>query len=240
MAVTTQQRRPQGKDCVSDEKWALVLNDSRFPMPRAVVSEELVREQACVPDGYLLVRDHNSPHDPVIRRGADIDLREGNVFKLVKESDAVLDDNCQSPAKLAWFLSDAWEITVKPKQAGGSLRRLHDVPENLDLFRDRESPCDDLICGDDELEFADGPVFDTRPVEVTIKINKQDVVFTIREPQVSTIKETAKAQGVSVEPDFVLYQKLEDGSFSPAIHDDRRVCLMEGMAFRCVATDDNS
>ena len=75
---------------------------------------------------------------------------------------------------------------------------------------------------------------------MTVKINKQDVVFTIREPQVSTIKETAKTQGVAVESDFVLYQKLEDGSFGPAIHDDRRVCLMEGMSFRCVGTDDNS
>lgn len=240
MAVSTQQRRPQDEDCLSGAKWALALNDSRFPMPRAVVPEELVREQACVPDSHLLVRDHNSPHDPAIPRGADIDLREGNVFKLVKESEAVFDDGCQSPAKLAWFLNDAWEVTVKRQQSGSSLRRLHDVPANFDVFRDRESPADDLICGDENVEFADGPVFDTRPVEVAIRINKQDVVFTIREPQVSTIKETAKAQGVSVEPDFVLYQKLEDGSFGPAIHDDRRVCLIEGMSFRCVATDDNS
>jgi len=242
MSTLTKREKTQGtgRQCRADAKWALLLTDTKYPMPRTVVPEELVREQACVPDGYLLARDHNTEHDPVIPRGAEIDLRLGNVFKLVKESDAGFHDTCESPAKLAWFVDDRWELTVKPRQSGSSIRRLHDVPENYDLLRDIESPDDELICGADDIDFADGPVFISRSVSVSVQVNNDPVTFDIREPLVSQIKETAQAQGLPVGPDFALYQVFDDDSFGAALPNDTRICLMEGMEFRCVDTDDNS
>lgn len=44
-------------------KWTAVVDDILVPMPQRVVKASVVTAQAAVPDGRVLVRDHNLPED---------------------------------------------------------------------------------------------------------------------------------------------------------------------------------
>src|SRR5205085_605907 len=61
-------------------KWFALVDDRPVPMPRSSITANLLRTQAAVTAGRFLLRDHNSPLDPVIASDDHLDLREGNVF----------------------------------------------------------------------------------------------------------------------------------------------------------------
>ena len=54
------------------------------------------------------------------------------------------------------------------------------------------------------------------------------------------IKKTAIAQGVSIEPDFILYRAKPDGSLGAVVRDDELITLKCGDEFVSTAPDDNS
>jgi hypothetical protein len=74
---------------------------------------------------------------------------------------------------------------------------------------------------------------------VTVTVNGHDVVFQIRKATGAVIKTTAIAQGVTIQPDFALFDVKGPGHLDP-VPDDKEIELHKKQAFRAVAPDDNS
>lgn len=221
-------------------KWAALVNDQLFPMPRRKLKTRDIAAQAGVP-GTILIRDYNQPLDVVIPSDADVDLAQGNVFRIL--------ESCENPstspipgaaAKLAYVADDAWEVTVIPNQTTESLRGLLGLPDDAELFRDLESPNDQRIEPGELIRFEDGPVFRTQIKTIVVKINNNDVRFQRRVVTALELKKTAIAQGIKIDEEFALYRIGNDGSLGPAIADQDNVVLKCGDEFRCLAAHDNS
>ena len=73
---------------------------------------------------------------------------------------------------------------------------------------------------------------------VTVKVNKNPVVFQVHRASGAVIKSTAITQGVDIKQDFNLFEKTHHGLRQ--IGDDTEVDLHECEAFRATAPDDNS
>ena len=189
----------------------------------------------------VLIRDYNQPHDMLIPSDTEVDLADGNVFRAGSACDAtaVVLPPHESP-KLAFIVDDAWEITVQSTQTLESLCGLFDLPEDAEVFRDFESPNDEMIHPGMPVQFSDGPVFHARIKSITIKVNNQPVHLSQRRVTGIEIKQAAIAQGVSIDLGFVLYRVKPGGGLGPAIRDDEHLTLRKCDEFRCVAPDDNS
>jgi hypothetical protein len=221
-------------------KWAVLLNDELFPMPRQKMLARDILDQCAAAEGAMLQRDHGGPQDIVFASGTEIDLAEGNVFRTAPTCQASREHRRKDPAKLAFVVDDHWEVTLNPRQTGHSLKHLWGVPDDSELLRDFESPNDKLVQNEDVLLFSDGPVFTLRHVTLTITVNNKPVRFTQCSVTALQIKETAIAQHVNIQVEFVLFRIKPDGSISAAIPDDKVLKLKQGDAFRCVAADDTS
>ena len=229
-------------ECRLAPKWAVVIGDQLFPMPRRKLIAKDILNQAGVEPNFVLVRDHNSPHDIVFEDEIEVDLAHGNVFQIVPRCDAPSQLRTQSdaPAKLAFVCDDVWEVTVQNRQTGHSLKRLFGLPDDAELLRDYESPTD-LLIGDSETAlFADGPVFTARRLTITVEVNNKPVSFTKKRVTGLEIKQTAIAQKVNIPPDGVLYRVKADGGLGASIGDADKVTLKQCDEFRCVTSDDNS
>ena len=145
-----------------DAKWNVLVDDVVVPVPHRKVKVRVIRSQANAPEGFVLVRDHNSPHDVILSDDQEVDLADGNVFYQLAACDVHLRPGCDVPAKLAFFVDDRWEVTIHPIQRAKSLRELFDIPDGVELLRDFESPIDDPIEDSERIDFKDGPVFITR------------------------------------------------------------------------------
>lgn len=77
-----------------------------------------------------------------------------------------------------------------------------------------------------------------RPIEVTV--NGKTVTFTKHRATGMEIKETAIAQGVNIQRDFVLFELVGEGGHMKAVGDNDEVALNKESKFRAVAPDDNS
>lgn len=152
-------------------KWATLVNDTLVHAPQRVVGASVLKTQAGIADDMVLVRDHNSPHDKILRDEDEVNLAGGNVFYSIRRCDIQDRPTCDSPAKLAFFVDDRGEITTNPQQTGDSLRELFKVGADRLLMRDFESPDDDPIEADEILKFEDGPVFVTRSTVFVIVVN---------------------------------------------------------------------
>lgn len=221
-------------------KQAAVIDDSLFPMPRAKLTARDILDQAGAPKDVVLQRDYNSPIDQVFADDELVDLREGNVFKMVPRCAPVPCRDAHAKPKLAFVADDVWEVTVTARQTGHSVKRLLGLPDDAKLFRDFESPHDGSVADDAEVQFRDGPVFTVKGLKLTIKVNKKTVVVTKRHLTGLEIKQAAIAQGVNINESFVLYPLDKDGNLGPAIPDAKKVKLHDCDEFRCVAPDDNS
>jgi len=221
-------------------KWAVVVDDALFPMPRDKMTARDILDQIGAPSDVVLQRDYNSPIDHTYGDDEEIDLRGGNVFRIVPRCAPVPCTVPDAQPKLAFVADDAWEVTVIPDQTGHSLKRLLGLPDHAKLFRDFESPIDEPIADDEKVHFRDGPVFTAKGYTLTIKVNNNNVITDKRRLSGLGIKEAAIAQGVSIKTDFVLYPLDKDGNLGAAIPDDKVLVLHEGDAFRCVSADDNS
>lgn len=228
------------QNCSPAPKWAALITDTLFPMPRRKLAARDILDQAGVGRDFVLVRDYGSPNDVVLADDALVDLAEGNVFRVIPRCEAGPQQPCTGPAKLAFVCDDAWEVTLTGSQTGHSLKRLLGLPDDAELLRDYESPNDKLIGDGEHVIFADGCVFTSRRVSFTVKVNNNDVRFTKRRVNGLEIKQTAIAQGVSIDVGCVLYRLKPDGGLGAAIRDDEAVTLKPCDAFNCVAPDDNS
>ena len=221
-------------------KWAVLLDDRVIPMPRRVVTSQTIKDQAGIGTSFILVRDYQTRNDMVVADDAELDLAQGNVLRHIPRCEAVPPPQCHEPAKLALIVDDEWEITLTPHQTGASVRRLFELSPEVELLRDYESPHDEPIADDEAANFADGPVFRTQRVSVTVKVNNNPVTFQKRKVTGLEIKQTAIAQRVKITLDGVLYKVKADGSLGSAIGDAEKVTLKECDEFRCVTPDDNS
>lgn len=141
------------------EKWAALVSDRLFPMPRRKLSARAILDQAGTGPNHVLVRDHGDPNDIVFADDTLVDLAEGNVFRTIPRCEVAPQAACTAPAKLAFVVDDAWEVTLSGIQTAQSLKRLFDLPAETALLRDYESPEDRPVGDTDPVEFKDGPVF---------------------------------------------------------------------------------
>ncbi|MCC7422365.1 MAG: hypothetical protein IT428_18965 [Planctomycetaceae bacterium] len=241
MPATAHPPVPPPPTTAAAPKWAAVINDQLFPMPRRRLKARDIVAQAGMP-GRTLIRDYNQPVDIELAPDEEVDLGDGNVFRLI--------ESCQHPlhaapagavAKVAFVADDAWEVTIAMNQTTESLRGLFGLPDDAELLRDFESPRDELLRPGEAVRFVDGPVFRIRPAVITVIVNTEHTVeFHKRVVTGLEFKQTAMAQGVKIDEQFALYRILPDGSLSPAIDDDERVVLKCGDQFRCLASHDDS
>ena len=144
-------------------KWAAVVNDTLIPMPGHHVRAAAIREQAGIPEGHVLLRDHDNDHDPIMPESGMVDLAEGNVFYSEPEADPSR-PACTAPAKLAYAVDDVWEEVIRRAQTGLTLRDLFGLAADVELLRDRRSPDDEVVGDRDDASFDHGCVFRTRKV----------------------------------------------------------------------------
>jgi len=158
-------------------KWFVTIDDRRIPVPRRRLKVTVLRAQAGISEDRVLVRDHNSPEDEVLRDDAEIDCAQGNVFYTEARCDARSPVRCLAPAKIAFSVDDRVEETLNHSQTGTTLLDLCGLDRNRALFRDHESAVDQAVKPDDPLRFEDGPVFYTRghtaPAGLTIIVNSR-------------------------------------------------------------------
>ena len=222
-----------------DPKWAGIVDDILIPLPRRKLKVRTILAQAGK-EHLVLVRDYDQPADVALAPEAEIDLAEGNVFRTVPSCDAPAAVVPAAPPKLAFVVDDAWEVTITPHQTLQSLLDLFGLPEDAELFRDFMSPNDQRILPADPLRFADGPVFRVQVTQITVTVNNNPVHFRERRQTGKQIKATAIAQGVVIQPDFLLYRAKPDGSLGAVVRDDEPVVLKCGDEFVCTGPDDNS
>lgn len=81
---------------------------------------------------------------------------------------------------------------------------------------------------------------DNKPIHaVTILVNEQPVQLEGHEATGAQIKAAAIAQGVRIQPNFVLQEELPNGT-SRNIGDNDVVYLREHLKFTAIVPDDNS
>ncbi|EGF25983.1 hypothetical protein [Rhodopirellula baltica] len=159
-------------------KFAVVIDDVPYSVPRPQVSVSVLKSQAAIPDADVLVRDHNSPHDVVMDDDQMVEVAMGNVFYTQSKCDLQPRDRCSSPAKMAFFVDDRFEITTNRNQSESSIKGLFGLPKEVALVRDLKSPNDQIILAGTAFAFEDGPVFITRRVEAALRITVNHRPFT--------------------------------------------------------------
>ena len=226
-------------------KWAALVEDNLFPMPRRKLKARDILAQAGAGLEVTLVRDFNSPNDIGFEADEEVDLAEGNVFRAIS-------DVCehrpytvpQELPKLAFVVDDRWEVTTQSKQTTEMLRGLLGIGNGVELLRDFESLYDEPIEGNERVAFQDGPVFITQKREyreITIIVRGRPRTVsggTISFEQVVALAYTP----VRTEP-FIIYTI----SFSRGPKSNREgdlfsgqsVNINEGMVF-CVTETDKS
>jgi multiubiquitin len=80
---------------------------------------------------------------------------------------------------------------------------------------------------------------DARHRAITVKVNRKSVQFRQRRVTGAEIKAAAIAQGVPIQPDFVLFLVLGPGQ-RKVIGDDDHVTLRKDSCFEAIPCDDNS
>ena len=161
--------------CRPQPKWAAAIEDQYIPSPQRKVKVRVLKDQANIVPGNVLVRDQDGENDVALNDEQVIDLADGNVFYAVPACEArTLSTRDQIP-KLAFFVDDRPEVTVRASQTGATLRELFGFAPGVQLFRDFESPYDEPIGLDQAANFADGPVFYTRHkhAQLTIYVNEK-------------------------------------------------------------------
>jgi hypothetical protein len=225
-------------------KWAALVGDSLYPMPRRKLKSRDILAQAGAGTEATLVRDFNSSNDIGFEPDAEVDLAEGNVFRTVtgacEQRHAVPNER----PKLAFIVDDRWEVTIQPKQTAESLRGLLGIADGVELLRDFESPNDDLIEDDQRIAFQDGPVFITRKGECReVNIIVRGRPRTVSGRTISFEQVVALAYSpVRTEPFIVYtvsYSRGPKANREGDLFRGQSVKIKEGMVF-CVTETDKS
>jgi len=149
----------QVQKCGSAPKWAALIDDRLYPMPRHKRKARDILDQSAHGRDVVLVRDHETLNDIQFADDATVDLAEGNVFRAQVRCEVGAQTSCIGAAKLAFVCDDAWEVTLAESQTEKALKRLFGLPDGAELFRDYESPNDVPISDSNTVSFKDGPVF---------------------------------------------------------------------------------
>lgn len=214
-------------------KWACTVNDEPIPLPRRIVEVAVIKAQAQLPLGSVLVRDHDSQNDVVLREDETIDLTKGNVFYTLEGCDVGNRDRCDAPAKLAFFVNDRAEETLNPHQTGQTVRDLFGLSKDVNLIRDFESSHDELVQPKDEAPFEKGPVFITRRQHVTLTITVNHKKFTEVDGVKRSMNGRQIAALVSDTPDRTEVFRL-GGSEPEAIPLDKEIEIQNCDEFRVI------
>lgn len=83
------------------------------------------------------------------------------------------------------------------------------------------------------------PPGDGGHAKMTVTVNEQEVVLPSRTVNGAQIKAAAIAQGVAIQPNFVLQEELPNGT-SRIVGDDDEVHWRAHLRFTAIAPDDNS
>jgi len=230
--------KAQQATCASERseatpKWAILINDTLVPMPRQRVAATVVRHQAGIPADHALVRDHNSPDDPVIEDNATLDLAHGNVFYSAPACEVMPRPHCASEPKRAYFVDDRWELAGPVTQTGRSIRDLFGLGSDVELLRDLESPNDTPVGLDDPAIFGDGPVFRTRKDLATLKIFVNNQPFTAADGVRREMNGRQIAALVRMTPDNADIYRVE-GSGQVQIGGDQTVKIESCQHFRVI------
>lgn len=159
-------------------KWAAKIEDQYVPSPNRMVKVSVLKEQANIPRECVLVRDFNGEDDVALKDNEVVNLADGNVFYAVPANEVPNQCARNKGPKLAYFVDDRPEETLRADQTGKTVRELFGFTPDVLLFRDYESPIDQLIGLDDKANFHDGPVFYTRRKLKHLKIFVNDKPFT--------------------------------------------------------------
>ena len=185
----------------SGPKWFAAIDDARVEIPDPTVRVSVLRAQAEISADQVIVRDHNSPNDTVLKDAEIVDLRGGNVFYSLPKCDVKPQPACGEPAKIAMSVDDRLEVIGTKHQTGRTIRELFELPRDVHLFRDLHSPNDTPIGNDDVANFDDGPVFVTREPE------KRVIEYTVDDEPQSTTKHTLTPKEI-----------LHNAGIDPATH----------------------
>jgi DNA-directed RNA polymerase alpha subunit len=170
-----------------------------------------------------------------------LDVRGLNRFNGVIETvlkGTKMPSSTQRAGKKLTISIDDQELTTRDDDLDTSvmLRLAGRDPEKYDLAR---------VNAKGGLEvFRDGQVLDLREgdkfVSVTfgVKVNGVFVEFESRKQTGASIKAAAIAQGVGIQPDFVLSKLLKDGEH--VIADDTKITVKHNDEFWAIPGDDNS
>jgi Multiubiquitin len=99
-----------------------------------------------------------------------------------------------------------------------------------------------IIGNDEQVELREDMRFiarDEKDHSVTVSVNEQPVKLRGHEATGAEIKSAAIAQGVQIQPNFVLQEELPNGT-SKIVGDNDKVHLREHLKFTAIAPDDNS
>jgi hypothetical protein len=232
-------------DTGSSAKWGAIVDDRLIPLPRRQLkARDILYQAAADADSATLVRDFNSPNDIGFEPDAQVDLADGNVFRIVAGACERRHVVTSESPKLAFAVDDRWEVTIQPKQTAESLRGLLDIRDDVELLRDFESPIDEPIEEGERVSFKDGPVFITRKAdghEITIIVRGRPRKVSGR--SISFDEVVALAYNpVRTEP-FIVYTVSYSRGLRANPEGDlfrgQTVKIKEGMVF-CVTETDKS
>src|SRR6266700_3363007 len=114
----------QDKTNRPEPKWAAKIEDQHVLSPRRKVRVLVLKEQANIPPEQVLVRDFDGEGDVALKDDDIIDLAEGNVFYAVPACEAPTGCGGHKGPKLAYFVDDRPEETLRADQTGKTIRDL--------------------------------------------------------------------------------------------------------------------
>ncbi|MBN2068428.1 MAG: multiubiquitin domain-containing protein [Opitutales bacterium] len=157
----------------ANPRWFALVNDQIVIMPRQRVEGSLLRSLSGIADNESIYRDHSSPKDYLVSDPDELNLAKGNVFYSKVSNRQNDHTNCKEPAKLALSVDDKFEIVGLEEFMLETLSQIFEIDEDLSIYRDYESPNDEALSSEEKIQFKDGPVFYTRPLQIEIIVNGQ-------------------------------------------------------------------
>lgn len=222
------------QNCSPAPKWAALVDDEPIPMPRQLVKVAVLKAQAKIPPDFVLVRDYDSPDDMLMSDEETVDLAQGNVFYRLAICDVKPRGHCKTPAKLALFVDDRPEVTINANQTGKSIRELFGFSDDVNLYRDYESPHDELVGLEEAAPFIKGPVFYTRRRHTQLKIIVNNKPFTEAEGVKHHMTGLQIASIVSDAPRNTEVFKLLKGGGQEPVPLDKEICIEDCDQFRVI------
>ena len=222
------------QNCSPAPKWAADVDDEVIPLPQQHVKVAVIKAQAEIPADFVLVRDYDSPDDVVLAEDETVDLAKGNVFYRLAKCDVKPCGHCAATPKLAFFVDDRPEVTISAKQNGKTIRELFGFSDDVNLYRDYESPHDEPIGLEDAAPFDKGPVFYTRRQHTQLKIIVNNKPFTEAEGVKHQMTGLQIAALVSETPRNTEVFKLLKGGGQESVPLDKEICIEDCDQFRVI------